>query len=172
MPATLSETSQSLLECVCDALDLDMRSTCRCYKALGTPIILECCECDEEGSNGEVSIHFRRMFDADPSTLIEVQRVRPCRGGVIAAQFRIVVARCRPIINEKGELPPPEQITEAANDQMRDAELMWQALACCSGLDLRIDDISADLSEPGMCSIIYADLTVSVSVPALPADSA
>lgn len=167
MPTTLSEAAQSLLTCVCDAMELDQRSVCKCYQALGTPVILDCCECSDEGSNGEVSIHFRRLFDADPPTLNEVIRVRPCKGGTLAAQYRIVVARCRPIINERGELPPAEDITYAANDQMRDVELLWQSLACCSGLDLRIDDVSADLSEPGMCSIIYADLTVSVSVPAL-----
>lgn len=171
MPDTLAETAQTLLTCVCEALSLDMRGACKCYQALGTPIILDCCDCDEGESNGEVSIHFRRLFDADPDTLNEVQRVRPCRGGVLAAQYRVVVARCRPILNERGELPDPEDITDAANDQMRDVELLWQSLACCSGLTLRVDDVSADLSEPGMCSIIYADLTVTVSVPALPSDS-
>jgi hypothetical protein len=31
-----------------------------------------------------------------------------------------------------------------------------------------IDDVSADLSDPGTCSVIYADVTVMVSLPALP----
>lgn len=166
---TLAETSESLLACVCAAFELDLRPVCKCYHALGIPTILDCCEC-EEGSNGEVSIHFRRLFDADPSTLNEVQRVRPCKGGITAAQFRIVVARCRPIIDENGELPDPEDITDAAIEQMRDVELLWQSLACCSGLTLRVDDVSADLSEPGLCSVIYADVTAVVRVPALPVD--
>lgn len=168
MALSLQETSSRLVHCVCEAFKLDLRPVCRCYQALGTPVILDCCDCDDEGTNGEVSIHFRRLFDADASTLDEVTRVRPCRGGTLAAQFRIVVARCRPIIDERGELPDPQDITDSANDQMRDVELLWQSLACCSGLDLRIDDVSADLSEPGLCSIIYADLTVSISVPPLP----
>ncbi len=167
MAETLTETAQALLECVYEALSADLRPMCKTYQALGTPVILNCCECDDEGTNGEVSIHFRRLFDADPSTLNEVQRVRPCKGGVTAAQFRIVLARCRPIINEQGELPPYTDITDAANDQIRDIELMWQSLACCSGLDLRIDDVSADLSQPGMCSIVFADLTVAIKVPPL-----
>lgn len=168
VPAGLSETAQTLLTCVCEAFALDARAVCKCYQAMGTPVILECCECDEEGSNGEVSIHFRRLYDADSSTLNEVQRVRPCKGGVTAAQFRIVVARCRPIIDEHGNLPDPEDLTDSANDLLRDVELLWQSLACCTEYDLRIDDVSADLSEPGTCSIIFADLTVAVRVPALP----
>lgn len=173
MALSITEASSRLLDCVCDALALDLRPVCKCYQALGTPVIFSCCECDEEGiegANGELSIHFRRLFDADSSTLDEVQRVRPCRGGVLAAQYRLVLARCRPIINEHGELPPPEDITEAAQDQIRDTELLWQSLACCAGLTLRIDDVSADLSEPGTCSVIYADVTVAVGVPALPVD--
>ena len=171
MVLSLSATSQTLLECVSNAFDLDMRSVCKCYQALGTPVIADCCDCDDEGTNGEISIHFRRLFDADSSTLNEVIRVRPCKGGVTAAQFRLVVARCRPIIDEHGLLPDPETITEAADDQLRDIELIWQSLACCSGLNVRIDDVSADLSEPGMCSIVYADITVQVIVPALPVDN-
>lgn len=171
MTPTVPEAAVQILDCVCDALALDGRPVCKCYQALGTPVIMDCCECDDDGTNGEVSVHFRRLFDADPETSNEVQRVRPCRGGVTAAQFRVVLARCRPIIDEQGNLPDPEEITDAANDQIRDAELLWQSLACCSGLSLRIDDISVDLSEPGMCSIIYADLTAVVRVPALPTDS-
>lgn len=168
MQPTVSEVSETILECVTDALSDDLRPVCKSYRAIGTPVIFTCCECDDFGSNGEVSIHLRRLYDADPASLDEVQRIRPCHGGATAAQFRVVLARCRPIIDEHGELPEPEVITEAANDLTRDVELLWQSLACCSGVDLRIDDVSVDLSEPGTCSIVYADLTVGVLVPALP----
>lgn len=169
MATTLAETAQRLLDCVCSALSADLRPVCKCYQTMGTPVILDCCACDEE-TNGEVSIHLRRVFDADPSSLNEVQRVRPCKGGVTAAQFRIVLARCRPIIDEHGDLPDPVEITEAANEQIRDIEIVWQSLACCSGIDLRIDDVSVDISEPGLCSVLYADLTAHVTIPALPID--
>lgn len=131
-------------------------------------MILTCCECENEETNGELSIHFRRLFDADAGTLNEVQRIRPCRGGVTAAQFRLVLARCFPTVNEKGELPDPEVQEDAEVDLQRDAELMWQALACCTGLDLKIDDLSVDLGPRGGCSIVFADVTVQVLVPALP----
>jgi hypothetical protein len=134
-------------------------------------VIFQCCECEDpdlgDEANGEISIHFRRLMDADASTLDEVRRIRPCRGGTTAAQFRMVLARCRPIINEQGEIPPPDELTEHTQDQLQDVELLWQALAC-SGLDLRIDDISADLSDPGTCSVMFVDLTVQVQIPALP----
>lgn len=169
MALRLADTADEILRAVSEALTADLRPVCRTYQALGTPVILDCCDCDEE-TNGELSIHFRRLYDSDASSLDEVRRVRPCKGGATAAQFRLVLARCRPIINEHGELPPPESITEAAEDQIRDGELMWQALAC-SNLELRIDDISADLSDPGMCSVIFADITVAVRLPALPTGS-
>lgn len=168
---TLSEAAQTLLTCVTDALADDLRPVCESYQTQGTPVILQCCECDDE-ANGELSIHLRRLFDADPSTLDEVRRIRPCKGGLTAANFRLVLARCRPTINERGELPDKATLTEFAEDQIRDVNLLWQSLACCSGMDMRIDDVSVDLSEPGSCSVIYADVTVVVRVPALPSPSA
>jgi hypothetical protein len=171
MANRLNDTAEALLACVADALAADLRPVCKVYQTHGVPVIFQCCECEDpdlgEEANGELSIHFRRLFDADASTLLEVQRIRPCKGGVIVAQFRLVLARCRPIINEKGEIPPPEELTEHTEDQLRDIELLWQSLACCD-MDLRIDDVSADLSDPGMCSVSFADITVQVQVPTLP----
>lgn len=169
MADSLAVVADRLLTAVSDALSDDLRPVCKTYQTHGTPVIFQCCECDDEGANGEVSIHFRRLFDVDSQTLDEVRRVRPCRGGVTGAQFRLVLARCRPIIDEKGEIPPPDELTEHTQDQLRDVELLWQGLAC-SGMNVRIDDISADLSEPGTCSVTYVDLTVEVSIPALPVD--
>jgi len=74
------------------------------------------------------------------------------------------------IINEKGEIPPPEELTAHTEDQLRDVELLWQSLACC-GMEIQIDDITADLSEPGTCSITFVDITVQVGIPPLPDDS-
>lgn len=160
-----------LLTAVSDALSDDLRPVCKVYQTHGIPVIFQCCECEDpdvgDEANGEISIHFRRLYDADSSSLDEVRRVRPCRGGVTAAQFRLVLARCRPIINERGEIPSPEELTDHTQDQLRDAELIWQGLAC-SGMNVRIDDVSADLSDPGTCSVMFADITVEVSVPALP----
>lgn len=170
VPGTLAETAQSLLTCVEDALEVDLRPVCKVYQTIGTPVIFTCCECDDEGTNGELSIHFRRMFDAESSTLNEVQRVRPCKGGVVAAQFRLVLARCFPTINERGELPDVEFLNDAADNLHRDSELMWQALACCTGLDIKIDDLSVDLGPKTGCSISFADVTTPIRVPALPVD--
>ena len=141
---------------------------CKVYQSLGTPVIFTCCECDDEGANGELSIHFTRLFDADAQTLEEVLRTRPCRGGAIAAQYRLVLARCSPTIDEHGEIPDPQEIADSSVLQMLDSELIWRALSCCTDLQIRIDDISVDLGPMGGCSIIFADITVQVQIPADP----
>lgn len=170
MASTLAQVADRLLTAVSDALSDDLRPVCKVYQTHGIPVIFQCCECEDPDlgseANGEISIHFRRLYDADRD-LNEVRRVRPCKGGLTAAQFRLVLARCRPIINEQGEIPPPETLTDHTQDQLRDVELLWQGLAC-SGMDVRIDDVSADLSEPGTCSVTFVDLSVEVSIPALP----
>lgn len=168
MVRSIAAVADTMLNAVSDALSLDLRPVCKTYQSVGLPMIFSCCEC-EGGSNGELSLHFRRLFDADPSNLIEVQRVRPCKGGVIAAQYRMVLARCAPIIDEHGEIPDPDDQTDASDEQARDVELLWQALAC-SGLNIRIDDISIDGVPQGGCSVVFADITVQVDIPALPVD--
>lgn len=174
MVGSIAQVADVLLTAVSDALSDDLRPVCKVYQTHGLPVIFQCCECEDgdlgEEANGEISIHFRRLYDADASTFNEVQRIRPCKGGVTAAQFRMVLARCRPIIDEKGEIPSPEDLTSHTQDQIRDIELLWQGLAC-SGIDIRIDDISADLSEPGTCSVVYADMTAQVQIPPLPVDN-
>lgn len=170
----LNDAAETLLACVADALADDNRPVCKVYQTHGVPVIFQCCECDDnegnEEANGEISIHFRRLFDANPSDLSEVRRIRPCRGGVTAAQFRLVLARCRPTINEEGDIPDPDVLTGHTEDQLRDVELLWQSLACC-GMDIQIDDITADLSDPGPCSITWVDITVPVTIPALQGSS-
>jgi len=173
VPVGLAETSERLLACVGDALAAAERPVCSSYQTVGTPVILTCCDCEEEGeeANGELSIHFRRLFDAESSTLNEAQRVRPCKGGVTAAHFRLVLARCFPTVTEEGEIPSHDSQEDSALDLQKDAELMWQALACCPDLPLKIDDLSVDLGPRGGCSIVFADVTVQVLVPAIPSPS-
>lgn len=168
MAEGLHATAQTLLDCVCDALSAAERPVCTCYRTIGVPLIRTCCDCDADGTNGELSIHFRRMFDADSNTLTEVQRVRPCKGGLIAAQFRLVLARCVPVLDEHGQLPPSEDLEAAAEEQMTDLGLMWTALTCCSETPLRVDDLSTDPIATGGCSLAYADVTVAVRPPSIP----
>ena len=165
-PSGISETACMLLDYVANALDADLRPVCKVYQTVGTPVILTCCEC-EEGTNGELSIHFTRLFDAESDTLLEVQRIRPCRGGVTAAQYRLVLARCYPTIDERGEIPEPDVLEAVADEFQRDAELMWQSLAC-SGESMRIDDLSVDLGPKAGCAVMSIDVTIQVLVPALP----
>lgn len=171
MPDTISQTAQRALECVSDALSDVLRPVCKVYQTVGTPVIATCCECDDEGSNGEVSIHLTRLFDADQSSLDEVIRVRPCRAGVVAAQFRMVLARCFPMIDEHGEVPDPEVLSEYAEGLSVDVETLWQALSCCYEDQIRIDDISVDLGPMGGCSAVYVDLTFPIHIPPLGAGS-
>lgn len=163
---TISQAAQHVLACVSDALSDALRPVCKEYQTVGVPVIQTCCECDDEGTNGEVSIHLTRVFDADSSSLDEVIRVRPCRAGPVAAQFRLVLARCYPTIDENGEVPAPEVLQEYAEDLAADAETIWSAITCCYEGRIRLDDVSVDLGPMGGCSVVYADLTIPVQIPA------
>ena len=68
-----------------------------------------------------------------------------------------------------GQIPTPEELTDHTQDQLRDAELLFYALSN-SGEDIRIDDVSADLSDPGSCSVMFVDLAVRVDVSCPPGE--
>ena len=170
MVANLGDSAQTLLDAVRDALIAAERPVGKVYQSMGVPVIGICCEDQDDQDvtlNGELSIHFQRLFDADPQSLVEVQRTRPCKNGAIAASYRMVLARCRPTMDEHGELPEPAERTETTLEQHQDLELLWQALAT-AGPYLRIDDVSADLAPSGNCSLVYADITILVCVPPIP----
>lgn len=168
MANTLTQVAAAILDCVSAAMEDHLRPLCKVYKTVGAPVIGTCCECDDEGANGELSIHLMRVFDADQNTLDEIRRVRPCRPGVTAARFRLVLARCMPTISEHGEIPAPEDLEEVAISQMWDAEVMWQALTCCPDFRLVIDDLTTDENPMGGCATLFIDITAEVRIPPLP----
>lgn len=163
MAADLTTTSTTLLDCVCDALATAGRPVCSCYATIGAPIIANCCECATD-TTGEAVISFERMYEADPQTLLQVDRVRPCKGGIKVAEFNLFVSRCYPTLDEQGNLPTPEEQDEAALNLNTDVEIVWHALTCC-GHDspLRVIEIVVDSDPEGGCSALSARVAVEVT---------
>lgn len=161
MAEDISTTSDLLLDCVCTALSTAGRPVCECYTTVGDPMIAICCECDP-GVSGEVSIHLDRLYEVDPTTLLSVFRVRPCKRGTVAGDFVIVLTRCWPTVNEAGEIPDTEDQDAGARDLHDDAAIVWNALACCTGLRLLINEISVDAPPQAGCSILTARVTAEL----------
>lgn len=171
MADDIDTTARNLLDCVCDRLAIKNeeinRPVCKCYATIGPPIVVLCCECEVEDSEqkatGEATIHFERLYDADPTTLEQVSRVHPCKRSTTVADFTIVVTRCYPMINEAGEMPDSEDQDAAATDMHSDISDVFAALTCgCNGYPLIVQEIAVDSMPEAGCAVLSARISVEV----------
>lgn len=162
MADSLNITQDALLTCVCDGLATAGRPVCDCYSVVGDPMVAICCECDT-GVSGEATIHFNELYEVDQNTFEEIVRVRPCRGGTLAADFTVNVSRCYPTIQEDGSFPSPEDQEAAAKELNEDVATIYRALSCCTGLRLAVRGVSVESSPQAGCALLTALVTVEVS---------
>lgn len=166
--ADLSTTMTDLVACVCDALaDID-RPTCDCGLTVGSPVAgpQQCCEC-VTGASGQVAGFLERTYAADGVTLEPVTRFENCRPGPIAADISIVVTRCYPTMDERGNMPALDATTEAADNLNSDLAAAWNGLLCC-GMKVAVREAVLDADPEGGCAGFAVRVTVLVSLPANP----
>lgn len=120
-----------------------------------------CCEC-EAGVTGEAIGRFTRLFEADSTTFEETVRVRPCKAGMLAADFTFTITRCYPTVTDEGRPEPAEQ-ADAARELNIDTAIIYRALACCPDIRLVIRGVFVDASPEAGCSILTAEVTAEVS---------
>lgn len=168
----LTTTMDSLVSCVCSALEEADRAACHCGLTIGPPSPgpAGCCQCDET-PGGSVSGFLERVFPAELTRdgINEAPRVS-CRSGATAADITLVVLRCYPAMDEQGNMPDLEDTTTAAHDLNEDMTIVWQALKCCDvGVEIRESAVDAD--PEGGCSAFAIRVTTMVSmVPAVDVD--
>lgn len=171
----IDTTARAILACVCEALanneaesDEDKNPVCACYATIGPPIVGgNCCECDIEDSDvkgvGEATIHFERLYDADPNTFEQVPRIHPCKRGFTVADFSINVTRCYPMFNEDGSTPDIEDQDGAATDMHADVQTVYKALTCgCTDYSLVVQEVAVGAMPEAGCSVLGARITVEV----------
>lgn len=166
MAPSIEAAMQTALACVCEALIASERPVCVCYATIGDPMAAVCCECDA-GKVGEVSIRLERVYEADPITLEQITRVRPCKVGVTAADFVVTLYRCFPTLTDTGEVPDHEDQAEAATEMNLDTALLWRAISCCAGLRVSILEIAVGEDPIGGCSELNLRFAVEVNAGAV-----
>lgn len=164
MADSIDTTARALLACVCDALEAVNRPACQCFATVGPPVVALCCSCDEDTS-GDLTIHFERLYDGDPTTLEQVDRIHPCRQSTTAADFSIVLTRCFPMINELGEMPDSDTQDAAALDMHQDIGTVFRALTCgCNESPLILREIAVDSMPDSGCMVLAARVSTEVSM--------
>ena len=138
---------------------------CTVGTTVGVPIMDTCCEC-ETGSNGALWGHLIDIQPGDTYTGDARTRRKPCAPVFWWATFRVTLFRCFPTIDERGEIPSAEELTETAADAHLDAAAMTRALHCCSigGEPVILDAVTVTSDPSGGCSMLSALFKVPVDI--------
>lgn len=164
MAEDLETVSHNLLSCVCDALADAGRPTCDCGLTVGPAAVGVVCECGTRANpaSGALYVHLVSMYAADPTSLLRINQVYPCRQPAVAAEFDVELFRCYPTINERGESPTADEQTEASETLLADVQDMWRAVTCCDGMRILPGNVSIDEPEGGI-SLIRFRVTIEVT---------
>lgn len=168
----LGTALDGVLLCLVDALEASGRAVCGSGITVGSPVLgpTACCEdCACGGPGGQLSGQLVRLYPADSATFGQQVRIENCVPGAVAADLAFTLARCHPVINEKGVPPSLDAVAPFADGALDDAQIMWLAFqcGCIDGLKVVIRDISVQAPPEGGCSAVGVSITVLVK-PARP----
>lgn len=161
----LTTTMDSLVACLCSALENIDRATCECGLTIGIPGPgpAGCCECDED-AGGQAAGYLERVYPADPTTFEQITTLANCRPSAKAADVVLTVIRCYPTMTEQGQMPDMATTTEFAHNMNSDITAAWNALECC-GERLVIREAFTQGDPEGGCSGFAIRVSVMVSMP-------
>lgn len=163
----IDETLQTLLACVCEALESSGAPACICSTTVGVPVILNPCACKGGAGSGEVWGALQQVYRIDRQTLQQTAPGRrPCGTGKWGARFQITLARCFPTIDARGNPPKPEAQAAAAAQLHADTAAIHRALSCCALDDVLVETIGVQADPQGGASFLIATVVAGVSLAA------
>lgn len=118
----------ALRACLCTRLADNDAGVCFCSLHFGTYTPAEHCDGCKDGKCGQAWVRLDRIY---PSNQFPAQDARASCNAPLAAVIEAGVYRCRPTADRRGG-PPDEAATTAATlQEVKDAMLIAQAIACC-----------------------------------------
>lgn len=158
-PLGIDDTLNALLACVSDALD---PAPCSVSTTVGTPAIGDCCDCGD--GQGELWGNLNRVFRYEERGIIDATMQKPCAPVQWAAEFRIALTRCFPVMDQYGRVSAEAQ-AEAASRLHADLASFHRAIHCCGETATPyLADIGVETDPEGGCSILVATVRVPVSL--------
>lgn len=164
----IDDTLHELLTCVSARLDSSGSPVCSVGASVGMPAIASCCECGDAadgGGEGELWGHVQRVFRSTEAGVSQAIAQKPCAPSQWAAEYLITLARCFPVIDERGDLPAVDDRTSAAGDTHADIAAIQRALHCCTATEPPyLESIAVQTDPQGGCSYLVATVRVPVSM--------
>lgn len=143
-PEALHDLNQTLLACVCAALDQVAEEIpgqpgcpCRACVVPGAPAWDECGNtnpCTEKGTPGQLTVHFARTYPTSrfPQEDLQVYGQPGCKPPpTTAAELVVTLLRCAPTVDDHGCPPTCEEMETAARVTDIDSVTIYNAIMCC-----------------------------------------
>lgn len=118
--------AQEVLDCACEALtgqDSICPCPCRKFVSIGPPVWDQCCD------GGQLAVWLERVyvaanFPASNNTAITCS-------APLAGEYVLQLIRCVPTMDEQGNAPSAEALSDSAQDIYSDLYVAYKAVLCC-----------------------------------------
>lgn len=145
-PATVHDTAQAVLGCVCAALDavaetIEGQPGCPDCNTCIVPgaVAWDRCDgpCETGGAQGQLSVSVLRMYPTSMAAFPgeDAKQIQGTKGCTLpqltALELLVTLLRCAPVDDEDGCPPTCEELTTAAKILHTDMTTVYNAVLCC-----------------------------------------
>lgn len=158
----IDETLDLMLAAIDDRLVEDGVGAKIVAKTIGDPVIMPGAGCGGD----ELWGNFLQAHQGNAQNGAQVRNRKPCAPGLWYAQYRITLARCFPMLDARGNVPDPQDRSEAAVELHADAAAIQTALNCYGGLEEPpyVESINVVNDPTGGVSRVIATVRAPVSM--------
>lgn len=127
---TVAPIVEHLLACLTVRLDEVGAPVCRAFWHPGATAPWDACGQSDAGAEGQAWVAVNRIYPSDsfPVETIDAHRCFP-RG--FAAEVTVGVLRCAATIDDHGQAPSADEVTDDALKVSRDRAVALDAIVCC-----------------------------------------
>lgn len=145
-----------LLACVAARID---PAACRVHVTAGAPALDGCC--DGDGCDGQLTANLQGLVNVDQNLRRSAGQT-PCRPGNVAADVRVVLARCHPTLDAGGTPPSADDLAAAGARLADDAAALWTAMTCCTPWPTAVTSVDVALPPSGGCIVLVGSVLVDL----------
>lgn len=123
-PDLLWTMAQEVVDCICAALTEESECACPCRACVvwGQPVWDQCCD-------GQLTVFVERVYVADNFPQTESGSIL-C-SAPLAGDFVLQLIRCVPTVDDNGNAPSCDELSESARKLLQELYISERALICC-----------------------------------------
>jgi len=157
-------TVSALAACLCAAIenpDNGVPGVCFCGVWPGAQVVAQYAgDC-----NDTCGMAWVRLSGYYPASSVGVQSLQlgNCTAGM-GMELEVGILRCMSVGTNEGEPPSPQELADAAQLQIADMQVIWQAVLCCEAFDARSSIIGPYTPTGPQGGIVGGSITIATAV--------